>query len=70
MTLEGSGLILQGMDTLTRDASDLFKIAVNIAGFDAFEVMREINRLQRGRDAKASILTVEKALLLVSRRYE
>ena len=58
------------METLTRDAGDMFKIAVNIAGFDAIEVMREIQRLQKGRTAKASIPTVEKALAIVYARYE
>lgn len=61
---------LRQMDTLTKDAADLFKIAVNLAGFDALEVMKEIARRQRGRVAKANVTTVEQALLTVSNRYK
>jgi len=56
------------METLTKDAADLFRIAVHVAGFDAGEVMAEIHRLQKGRTAKASVPTVERALQHLAER--
>ena len=49
-------------DTLTKSARDLFKIAVNVAGFDAQELLLMTYRLQHGRDARASSATVAKAM--------
>lgn len=48
------------IDQFSKNASDLYKIAVNVAGFDAFELMREIHR--RSPTAKVSARTVETAM--------
>lgn len=56
-------------DTLTKSASDLFQIAVNMAGFDAQSLLLTIYRLQKGRDARANALTVEKAMGILSRGH-
>jgi len=54
----------------SRNAEDMFKIATRLAGFDAKELMLEIHRRQRGRDAKVNEATVLAAMQTVKDRHE
>ena len=51
-------------------AEDLFKIATNLAGFDRKELMLEIHRRQRGRDATVNEATVLAAMQTIYDRYK
>ncbi len=53
----------------SKTAEDLFKIAINLAGFDKYELMREIHRRQRGREALVNSATVENAMQVISDRH-
>lgn len=50
------------------NAEDMFKIATRLAGFDASELMLEIHRRQRRRDAKVNEATVLAAMATVANR--
>lgn len=50
------------MKTFCKDAGDLLKIAVNMAGFDVLEVILEIQRLQRDTSRRVALPTIEQAL--------
>lgn len=56
---------------MSRSASDLFLIAVRLAGFDAAELMHEIHRrVGRRSPERINAATVEAAMGAVRRRYE
>lgn len=46
----------------SRNAEDMFRIAVVLAGFDPRELMLEIHRRQNGRNAKVNEATVLAAM--------
>ena len=54
----------------SKNAEDLFKIATNLAGFDRKELMLEIHRRQRGRDATVNEATVLAAMQTIYDRYK
>ncbi len=60
-----AGLELTGFNVKTlgdgwasKNASDMMKIAVVFGGFDPIELIKRINKRQRGRDAKVNERTV------------
>lgn len=61
---------MSAMETFTREAADIFRIAVRLGGFSAADVTLEVTRLQCGRDAKANAATVCQALQNVCDRYK
>jgi hypothetical protein len=50
------------LQSMSRNASDLFKIAVTVAGFNAGKLMLEIHRLQRDHSRLINSRTVERAM--------
>lgn len=56
------------LSSFCKDAGDLYRIAVMCAGFDAGEVMLEINKVQKSHRHQIAIPTVEKALQNIRER--
>jgi hypothetical protein len=54
------------MEGFGRDASDLFKIAVRVAGFDAIDLARECFKRAPNR---VTVRVVEESCGLLSRRF-
>ena len=57
------------METFCKDAGNLFKIAVNMAGFDAMEVILEVNRLQQDTSRRVALPTIEQALQNIKEKH-
>jgi hypothetical protein len=60
----------QGLGGFGKSGYDMFRIAVNLAGFDKTELMLEICKIQSGRDNKISEHTILKAMDIVYKRYQ
>ena len=57
------------LESFCKDAGDLYRIAVMMGGFDAGELMLEINRVQKSRQHQIAIPTIEKALQNIREKY-
>jgi hypothetical protein len=63
-----SGGHMTRIEGFSRNASDLFRIAVGIAGFNASDLMKEITKRQGRRDAIVNMQTVDNAMQVISDR--
>lgn len=57
------------LNSFCKDAGDLYRIAVILGGFDACELMLEINKVQKSHQHKIAVPTIEKALQNIRDRY-
>ena len=55
---------------MSQAAANMYRLATGLANFDPSELMLEIHRRQRGRDAKANEHTVIEAMQTVKDRHK